>query len=248
MKIRSIMLLILALLLGATLPMALAVTTTNVYQNFDTNAVGDHPAGWSQGGGGYAVVTNSPFVSSPNSLALINTNSPSMSYAIRTPSPTINSNFAELVQVKYSLYLAQKEAAYNVLLTDFGTRPVFTIAFNNAGVITGMTNGGGTQTIASWVTGLWYHVTLDFIPSNKIYSVNISTNGGLVASLGGLTFAANDRNFEYFYLQTYGATGKDSYGYFDDISVIINPIPEPALGGIVALGVGLLFWHRRRSA
>lgn len=248
MKTRSIMLLILAFLVGATLPMASAATTTNMYQNFDTNMVGDMPSGWGQGGSqGYAVVTNNPFVSSPNSLVLVNTNGGQAAYALRSPSPTINSNFDQQVQVKYSIYLAQTEATYNLRIDDFGTVSLFRLAFDNAGHITAFTNGG-SRTVANWNTGLWYHVTLDFIPSNKIYSVSVSTNGGLFASMGGLTFENNNRNFEYVYLQTYGAFGKDTYGYFDDISVIINPIPEPTLGGLVALGVGLLLWHRRRSA
>src|ERR1041385_1612883 len=108
---------------SASQSFAILNTVTNFYEYFDGNTVGSPPPGWITGGGGFAVVTNNLSVSSPNSLVLVNNDSPNPAYALKALSPTINSSYEERVRAGFRINPSQTDAALSVFLTDATTVP-----------------------------------------------------------------------------------------------------------------------------
>jgi len=216
---------------------------TNLYEFFDTNTLGVAPSGWSTGGGGFAVVTNDIFQSSPNSLLLANTNVGVAAYALKALSPTISSNYDELVRVSYRIQLSQVNASVNVLLTDAGTALFLRNTFNNGGQIT-TRSGASDIVIGSYTSNTWYDVFMLFAPNADKYDIEIRTNNTVMASATSLSFDG-DRNFVYFYLQNYGKAGGQASAFVDNVFVFV---PEPSVavfvfGGIASIGL----LRRRRS-
>lgn len=218
-------------------------TVTNLYEFFDTNTVGVAPSGWNTGtAGGFAVVTNSPFVTSPHSLLLANTNVGTAAYALKSLSPTISSNYDERVFVSYRIQLAQVNASVSVLLTDATTAMFLRNSFNNIGQITTRSNATDVV-LGSYMSNVWYDVRMAFTPLVDNYDIEVRTNDTLIASASSLPFAG-DRNFVYFYMQNFGKAGGQANAFVDNVFVYV---PEPGTALLLGGGLAALLPLRRKK-
>lgn len=220
-------------------------TITNFYEFFDTNLVGSVPSGWGAGGGGFALVTNDIFQSSPNSLLLVNNNGGTSAHAFKSLSPTISSNFNERVFWSYRLSLGQTDATINTFLDDgLGFFPM-RVSFNNDGNIRASSNTTAVI-LAPYTADTWYEVRVAFTPIAHSYDIEILTNDTVFVSRTALPFHFNDRNVNRFFFQNFGKLGSDTDAHLDNAFLFI---PEPH-SALLCLGgwLGLRLLGRRKLA
>lgn len=228
------------------LPPAQAAVTTNLFEYFETNTVGTVPAGWTTGGAtpGYYYVTNDLSRSNPNSLLMVNTNSPQQALVLKSLGTAISTNLTDLVEVRFSLNLAQVNATVNARLQDAVGFNFIQVTFNNAGFITA---SGTNINLAAYQPNQWYDVVMEFRPSEHHYDLRIYTNQTLVAGHTDLALA-NVVNFNRILFNNFGVApaGTATSAHIDSVYVITG-IPEPGTLGLMSAAAALLAIVRRRT-
>lgn len=121
----------------------------------------------------------------------------------------------------------------------YGGGSVFRVNGNNSLQVTGITSSPYT----------WYTVTVDLSYNDLTYDISI-TDGTNTGSLTDVPFWSPSGSFSGLNDITFrtGDTPNNPYesGYFDNLSVQVLPVPEPASLSVLGLGLSALVLRRRK--
>jgi hypothetical protein len=117
----------------------------------------------------------------------------------------------------------------------------------NSVVLSGGASGGsvvanGVNTVLTYSTGAWHHVTMDYTPGQSTFTLAVDSQTA-VTGLAATPSAVDGFRF----VQT--STGQDRWSVFDNVSVTSSAVPEPS-SVVLLFGLGIGFvayaWRKRR--
>jgi hypothetical protein len=229
-------------LIGLATPAGAAITT-NVFDNFDSYAVGSLPSPW-QIGGGVDVVTNNLASSSPNSAFFNSSANVVVDFASGTERwfqadvHVVSNTLSGLSYIKL-MDSSLGIAPFQVLLSSPGNGTY------NVQLLSGRSLGTQTTYTNLMEVGSAFH-TITFgakitnaVTGDGLFSLYINGNA-VVTNLAYLAYSTPALQMNRFALVNAGSQEVylDNFGVFD-----VNPIPEPTVLVLGIVGV-MVLWRR----